>query len=98
MRRLDIARTRRPHRQSPCREDEREGVTPEHGRPSPHEQMPRSARMHRSARPPLVVHHQDHRHLVPSFRTPLARGRVPLVRVWERSLCPTHWLSTPSAC
>src|SRR5215831_19759505 len=22
-------------------------------------------------------------------------GKVPLVRVWERSLCPTHWLSSP---
>jgi hypothetical protein len=22
-------------------------------------------------------------------------GKVPLVRVWERSLCPTHWLSHP---
>jgi hypothetical protein len=58
-------------------EDDGEGKSAVDRRPSTVQQMPRTAWMHRSARSALVVHHQDHRHGVPSFRTPLAGVRVP---------------------
>jgi hypothetical protein len=73
---------------------EREGVSPEHGRPSPSEQMPGTARMHRSARSALLIYDQYHRHDAILSDSPCG-GNVPLVRVWERLLCPTHWPSHP---
>jgi hypothetical protein len=64
-------------------EDEREGVTPDHGRPSPREQMPRSARVDWGARPVLLIDDEHQRHGSILSDSP-CRGKVPLVRVWER--------------
>src|SRR5262245_58742082 len=81
----------------PCLEDQCEGVTPEHGRPSPRKQMPGAPRMHRSARPPLVVHDQDHRHDAILSDSPCG-GNVPLVLVCTRYCASPTGLSTPSTC
>src|SRR5215468_751161 len=56
--------------------------------------MPGAPWMHRTARPPLLIDDEHHRHRSILSDSPCG-GKVPLVRVWERSLCPTHWLSRP---
>ena len=80
-----------------CREDDGERVAAVDRRPSPREQMPGAPGMHRSARPPLVVHDQYHRHDAILSDSPCG-GKVPLVLVCTRYYASPTGFSTPSTC
>src|SRR5215469_6308654 len=75
-------------------EDQREGGPMQHGRLAMREQPAGSARMHRTLWPPLLIYHQDKRHLT----TPLPVAGPPLVGVRSSSpLFSTGFLDSSAA-
>ena len=76
-------------------EPDGEGVSAVDRRPPTGEQMPRSARMHRSAESPLVLHDQYHRHDAILADSPCAGKGSPVLVCTRYCASPTG-SSTPS--